>query len=409
MKTIKEVREILTKIQGAIYEIDPDESGRGTEKGIATLWDGIGLIERKGLYEVEPIDKFDRNDELLENAQNIEEIFEYGSEIDENNLVEAMGSEESDKIRKSVLVRGTDGLAWYASFHWKGVQWGIYIPISSVMYMVSDVFNNLNTDFWTKFKIGFRALHQHELFHFATDYICSQWEVITGKPCHRPAKKELKDLDLNYNLMEEMLANSHMIRSFWGGKASLKTGGRAKALRDFVKLQPPGYNSGGECVSDRKFADYCEWLARTYVECIKGYDSQYLDALDINSLYPFYPKIDWRYCPVHILHDEGRFQIPLIELDLFRQVTNIIETKAFSKALQRLPSNIQRSWEKVKKILASTTAARGLDFKFWKRTSRSSIYSVRVSKDYRAHLERQRAKESWLAIAIGTHKEMGHG
>ena len=148
----------------------------------------------------------------------MEEIFEIGAEIDEEIIVDAMGDEKGGPIRRSIQTKGTDGLAWYTTFHAIGAQWGIYIPVSSIFYLTSNVFNKLDTDWDTKFRIAFRALHQHELFHFAVDYLTSQWEAFTGKPCHKPARR-LKNPEKGYNILEETLANAGMLRSLLFGNS----------------------------------------------------------------------------------------------------------------------------------------------------------------------------------------------
>jgi hypothetical protein len=69
-----------------------------------------------------------------------EELFEFGAEIDEDRLVEAFGGAEGEMIRRSILQeRGTDALAWYVTFHARGLQWGAYIPTSSLVYLATHV------------------------------------------------------------------------------------------------------------------------------------------------------------------------------------------------------------------------------------------------------------------------------
>jgi hypothetical protein len=139
---------------------------------------------------------------------------------------------------------------------------------------------HLKTDLETRLRIAFRALHQHELFHFAVDYMASQWEGITGKACHKPARG-LRDRDRGYILLEEQLANASMIRSFWGGRSSLRVSGRMYALRTFVQQQPPGYCDAETVVTAVAFSDACESLGRAYISKISGYVGEYLSAVDL--------------------------------------------------------------------------------------------------------------------------------
>jgi hypothetical protein len=122
-----------------------------------------------------------------------------------------------------------------------------------------------------------------------------------------------------------------------------------------------------------------------------------------------WPSIDWRYCPIHIIHDEKRLGLPSITFDLFLQVAAIEETTRFRKDLARLHPELQRAWLDARNALAVSTEPNGLDFKLWDRAVGSRLYSVRVSKGHRAHLRYVDAERRWYAEAIGSHKEMGHG
>ena len=73
--------------------------------------------------------------------------------------------------------------------------------------MASEVLSSLSCHPGTKLLLAIRALHQHELYHFAVDYYCSQIEALTGKPCHSPGRN-LRDRKLGYYPLEEGLANA---------------------------------------------------------------------------------------------------------------------------------------------------------------------------------------------------------
>ena len=95
--------------------------------------------------------------------------------------------------------------AFYVTFHVDGTQWGIYVPVSSILYLGLLFSTELHADWITCLKLGFRCLHQHELFHFATDYFASQLELLTGDPCSKPAQR-LRDAKPGYIVLEEKLA-----------------------------------------------------------------------------------------------------------------------------------------------------------------------------------------------------------
>lgn len=407
MKPIQSIRKVIGNIPGAIYEVPPEEVSRGYESGIQTLWD-CAVPRPEDAVNLAPGDTEPSDSAVTPQQTQIEELFEFGADIDHERLVAAFGGSEGDKIRKSVEAnRGTDALAWYVTFHGKGVQWGIYIPVSSIDYLMTDVFGSLNCDSLTKFRMAFRVLHQHELFHFAVDYMAAQLEAIVGLPCHKPARG-LKDKQFGYILLEEQLANAHMIRSFRSGPRANRMRGATDAVRQFVRIQPPGYSEGGKSTSTPAFLRDCEEPGLLYGRWI-DYDSSGLEAVDLTVLYPMRPQVDWRYCPIHIIHDETRIAVPAIELGLFRTIQSILEPENFLDQLSKIPLSIQKKWQKTKDVLKITTSAQGLDFKLWKSAEDQQIFSIRLSDNYRAHLSYSRINRSWEAAEIGPHTSMGHG
>lgn len=412
MKKIQEIKSIISDIPNVFYNVPTDEAERSNDPAVRTLLDS----ERSKGYDAATLypaqDDMEQDDELCGEGSiaRPEEVFEYGAEIDESELVNALGGAKGEEIRKAVLLtKGTDALAWYVTFHARNVNPGIYIPVSSIFYLMVHVFGNLQTDFWTKFKLAFRALHQHELFHFGADYMASQWECITSKPCKRHAKEILTDANRGYSPLEEEMANTQMLHSFRWSKRTLSARGKTEALKSFVRRQPFGYRDALEHNNMKEFDGNCRHLALAYVECIPGFEGRHIEGVDVLNLLPRFPHLDWRYCPIHLIHDERRFGLPAIYLDLILKVAYIEETESFIKRLNKLSKEIQAAWKKIKDLLQKTTLANGLDFKMWERRKDMDIYSVRLNKGFRAHLGYQKHDHSWLALEVGGHKEMGHG
>lgn len=118
------------------------------------------------------------------------------------------------------------------------------------------------------------------------------------------------------------------------------------------------------------------------------------------------PRIDWRFCPVLLVDDCARYDIKKGWLDFFSRLERIVEAEGFTVRLSRMDSKIQKAWEKTKNRLQAAIT-NGSDFKRWPKEG-PEAYSVRVNKGVRAHLRRL-SNDEWLAVAIGDHKEMGHG
>jgi hypothetical protein len=406
MKSVAEILEVIKRIPGALIEQDAEEARRGSQPGIKTLWPGPEdkkHVDASGLSPEEDLSE-------TANPIQIEEIFEIGAKIDEDRLIDAMNGSEGERIKQSVLVKGIDALGWYAPFHVKGQQWGIYVPLSGIAYMIQNVFGGLPQDIETKVLISFRAIHQHELFHFAVDYMAGQWEAVTGEPCYVSGKEKLRDKTLGYNVLEEECANGHMMRSFLGGRAILKVAGRKSALRKFISMQPEGYRDGDH-KSISAFNSQCEKLVRNYLGTISAFEAPYLSAFDLMRSYPpLFPNLDWQYVPIHILNDGERMGLPADLLALFSRIEQpIVETEQFARSLAALPRNIRENWDRTRSRVKLTLHSSGMDFKRWKRTSDGEIYSLRLSNSHRVHLKRYRDSGQWSALNVGTHPQMGHG
>ena len=406
MKTIEEIRAGIINIQDATYPSDPEDASRGDVEGrVRNIWSTAA--NDYGL-DLSNYPEEDSETEYESNAPAIEDLLELGAEIDTGEVQRALDGALGNEIRRKVLLKGIDALAWYVTFHVTGIQWGIYVRASSLLYLAASTFGRLGTDLNTKLQIAFRALHQHELFHFAVDYMSSQVEGIRGTPCHKPARW-LRDKETGYIVSEEKLANAHMIRAMRSGRARLRAPGKVEALRCFVRDQPRGYRDCEQVISTQAFHDACGVLVKDYLSCVPGFRMDASRAIDFPHLLGIEKPIDWRYCPIHLVHDEERISVSPIVVGLFQNVRSIQEPPEFIKSIHELHPDIQKQWSQTKNKLACTTALLGLDFKLWRDDPDGQVYSVRLNANYRAHLKYLKVPSIWLATEIGTHKQLGHG
>src|SRR5580704_11872261 len=137
-----------------------------------------------------------------------------------------------------------DALGWYVSFHVVGVQWGIYIPVLGIAYLMKNALSKLTATLDTKGHLAFHAILNHELFHFGTDYTVAQAELLHQEPWWVPAKAAFKRRTPNYCVIEEQLANAYMLKAFRTMKPALRVPGKQRALIEFTKEQPEGYREG---------------------------------------------------------------------------------------------------------------------------------------------------------------------
>jgi hypothetical protein len=275
--------------------------------------------------------------------------------------------------------------------------------------LLHGAFAALDLEPMAKIQLAFRAILDHELFHFATDYAVGQTELAQSHAWWVPCKQGKHDGDAPYPI-EEQLANAYMLRRFRTGPRALQVRGRQEALRAFTKQQPAGYRDADQI----KREDWPDKLARLVLVYGRRWaadhdprETLFSGAYDWEAQFPIRPTVDWRYCPIHLVDDSQRFGVPEGWLEPFSRLERVVESVTFSKQLAQLSVALQDGWRRAKqKLMTGITS--GCDFKRWPRGG-EDMWSCRVGDNFRAHLRHDRAGQSWQAVAIGSHKDMGHG
>jgi hypothetical protein len=398
MKDIASVRHTLGEfVSEAFIDLPNDEVSQAGDYPVTPIWNSGA--ERPGLSTDDANDGGDDGDDAAAH-------FEFAAEAD-IDVERVLGSGLEGHIRRAALVRGVDGLAWYASFHVRGPQWGIYLPISSIVGMAGTVFGATTLDLSAKMRLAAHVLHQHELFHFAVDYMTALWELTHQRPCWKPGRNLRRTS--GYYELEEQLANAHMLRRINAVTRGMQVPGRAAALRRFIALQPAGYRDAPKVVKSEIFERECVRLCIEYIEEWNGGQvPEEVFRPVLTELLVVDRRLDWRNCPVHIVHDEARFSLPDLTAALFASVPFVCEPEDFVRQLRTRDVTIRKAWERTKRKLAQTVRAQGLDFKLWERHGDNKEFSVRIDRNCRAHLLFEPSRNTWTALRIGTHTAMGH-
>lgn len=416
MREIRRIVRALGSIDGALIEFPPAEGPSGSDSARSDprkkLWRGIGAGNDRH-DEGALSTPLDVNDTRKDHGDWAEWAFDFNPVFQltpaaENGLPR-LGADQRVKIAQDVLLRGVDALGWYSSFHVMGVQWGVYVKSSSLLYLAREVFSRLDLDPVAKIRLAFRAILDHELFHFATDYAVAQTELAQDVAWWALCKKARSEAASPPYPIEEKLANAYMLRRFRSGPRALWVRGGQPAIRRFTQQQPEGYRDAYQ-VQPRDWAGELTKLAREYA-CLwaADHDSSGLfdGAYDWEAQFPIWPAVDWRFCPIHLVDDSRRYDLPEKWLDAFSRLDRVVESDAFRKQLARLSVQLQGAWQRVKRKL-ETGITSGCDFKRWSPGG-PDTWSCRVNDNFRAHLREDKIGGCWEAVAIGGHKALGHG
>jgi hypothetical protein len=309
---------------------------------------------------------------------------------------------------------GTDALAWYVSFHLDQRAWGIYIPLSGLSFMDDLYLSSLTIERERRLQLAWTALLLHERMHFAVDYVCGWFELMLRAPIRRefierfnsrPPLPELKTSE-PYLIVEETAANAHMLRE-------LSRRERARQIRlieRFVGDQPPGYREGLDAVGDAPFAQVVADTLRSYIAlwAIEHRLDLGNRAMNFTQLLPLGDQNIVSECPVYMIDDLEDIGLGPGSVRLIQRIGEIVEADAFERQLRRLHSTIRGDWTRMKEQIKERLPPppRFEKLKDW----HPPTWSIRLRSGHRVHLHApEPGTATWRAVAIGNHKEMGHG
>jgi hypothetical protein len=329
---------------------------------------------------------------------------------------QARWNEVKERTRHSVEGRGTaseagiEALAWYVSFHHNQNDWGIYIPKSSLALIDELYLGALRMDRDRRLSLAWFLLLKHEQMHFAIDYACTQFELLLRAPIRREfsdrfhAASPVAGMSIShpYLTIEETAANAHMLRE----AARIASKSTMRTVEKFVAAQPLGYREGLSATTGAAFEGS---LAETLRSYLAAWALEHrLDVgspeLSLERLLPLADQCTLAECPIYAIDDLSQAGVSSESVRFITCISDIVETEKFAKQLRRLSDQICSAWRR-KKEQFKTAVPQGADFKKFE-----GLWSLRVTGGYRAHLKEPDATaKAWRAVAIGNHKEMGHG
>lgn len=399
MKRVSDLRRALTEIDGALRNTpETEHHASGDVAVLQEAFAGADILKTAPEFDDPATDENGiAGDPLI--------IAELPPDVERDSAIPLISPERADEIRTRIMVQGTDALGWYVTFHQTAHQWGAYLSADGIRFLADPthgIFGRLNINPRRRVELACHAILRHELMHFAVDCMAAQWELAIGLRCFWPARENLRNPNLGYDPFEEELANGYMLRGFRYPSQLLREPGAFQLLEAFVATMPPGYQWGIGRVRKSAFNGLLEIQSCNFEGSIERPYTTSFEGFGHLALYPPLRPIDWRYCTIML--DTGIGAVPL-SVRIITSINTIQEGPNFRKSIQRMDRTAQRGWERVKEKLRVSTQIASLDFKLWQQ----DVFSVRVNGSVRAHLRIIRESGEWIAEAIGSHKEMGHG
>jgi hypothetical protein len=365
---------------------------------------GRGRPESPSPVRVSGDPLIDSSDWTIDNPDRWEEEQERA-----RRLVEA-GQDSS----RGASMSGIEALAWYESFHDDQSGWGIYIPTSSLALFDALYLAHLPLDRDRRLHIAWKSLLLHEQTHFAVDYACAWFELMLTVPVRREftsrfAKEPpLRGMERheNYLEVEEKLANAHMLRRFKRGRPRAVF----KALEQFAVRQPAGYRDGVKVIEDCAFDEAAAETLRSYLAlwAIEHRLDLNSAALRLSPLLPLENDALLAEVPVYVFDDIADVGLAPGAVRLVQSIAEVVETDKFARQFERQHPAIRNDWNRMKDMikLSVPRPPRFEKLKNWTPPT----FSLRLRDGYRVHLEPPAdGVSAWRAVAIGNHKEMGHG
>ena len=153
-------------------------------------------------------------------------------------LDEELGERYEKEVLREIEELGIEAIAIYVPYHLTK-SWGIYIFLEKLSGLAFHVSQRLGIAFSDAFHSCGRAVIEHELFHFHTEYSATIIETVVRRRIYLPYLRASRPYDKD----EEAIANAWML-------TSRSPYIRRKIIRSELKrlcdMSPPGYRDYGK-------------------------------------------------------------------------------------------------------------------------------------------------------------------
>jgi len=359
---------------------------------------------------------------------------------------------KTQQIKELIKEQGTDALAWYRPFHMDlQEKWGITILDQGIWYVARKLAEKMYSkppytanEIQQCRNLALDFLYHHEMFHFKVELAATMMELINpNEPIYAPYwspqdyrewfASDVKSHPMGKAPLEEALANSYAWDKVYSEYEKDERKVVKKAIREFIKTQPDGYNHGLRlCVGGPS------WKA-----AMNELINKLLNATDEDDLFSphrtllsqlFFTggkgKEDWideyyaGIVPCRILNTgfaEGRFSSSTEEMDFGIWC---VSSKFYGK-FKNFEGHIQETFESICQEYSNLTLGKGIKdpraydnfrknrqiassagkFDKGRKTKQNIFYFRFVAQNYRAYHEMNRSDEEVLIL---THRKRGN-
>jgi len=304
--------------------------------------------------------------------------------------------DEQSRIDRAIREVGFEAIAFYKSKRFitrkpfPGV-WGIFYLRAGVEYLATRMAQDYRIS--NPLPLAYELLRRHERYHFKADMYTMMLELVQRQQLYVPVRRAFRGRSTQF--VEEALAN----RDVWTFVRD-----KEKPLKDFARdwmtVQPGAYQRFDEWKDNLT----AEWAANT----LDGNYSRNARRDDVGAWTVSVPSVFIRpsVCPEWTIdHAISSSLFPAVLR--MPTVIRVDESEAVKKLLAKKYRHLEGTWDDQKSKLYRNPGTHGLDFYPWEKPD---LWSVRVTKGFRAHLRSQTGTPGhWLTEEFGPHDELGHG
>ncbi len=280
-----------------------------------------------------------------------------------------------------------ESLAWYISYHYGALGWGIYITRSGI-YKVANALIVEGFPASEAIDQARTLLLRHEQTHFQTDLGITSIELASSRHIFVEARRTINSKSPGWHCVEEGFANALARRTMKKPKI---------ALDRFLDTSPVGYRDWKKYKPAGDSSTWHDVLFELLNHTNQGFVPTEIASEVSNIIAPKY----FADIPLYEVYDIAGGDVT--GAYFMGPIKEIVEAPAFLDDLDTLAKGqpmYRKKWQGVKAKLAGGNLV-GVHFEVINKAKK--LHSVRIDGEARAGLQ---SGLNWTAVAAGHHDEL---